>query len=201
MDIHKVTPDPELLARAEAERVHYPDSMVRPFVVELVNRGRVRAEEWSIPMNNYERDLLLKHLETEVFLQHYEHCLKNCSRREGISYDDAVINDLSPEAIRRMREIGAALIIRERHWQDVDRKVEVLSSKLREIGAEARRVMRLLTDVINWCQEGPEDEKRSPFRKDTYVEGVRHAKSMILKVVLGRLEPTVLVEREEVSDG
>jgi len=199
MDIHEVEADPELKARAEAERVEFSNGVVRPFVVELANRGRVRAEEWAIPMSGPERELLVPHLETEVFLQHYEHCLRNCSRRDGISYDDAVINELSPEAIRRIRELVLAVVTRELHWEPVAQKSEVLASQLREIRTETTRLTRLITFVINWCAESPEDEKPGPFRRNTYADGVRYAKDAILRRVLGRLEPAGA--GEETSDG
>lgn len=189
MDTHKVEADAELEARAEAERPEYPSAQVRPFVIELANRGRVRAEEWAVRMNSYERRLLVPHLETGVFVQHTEHCLKNCSIREGVSYDDAAINELLPDAIRRLREMGRAIALQQRQWQDVTERSEELAGQLASIRSETRRMTALLTFVVNWCEEKPEDERPAAFRKDTYMDGVRYAKWSILRDVLGRLEP------------
>lgn len=108
MNIHDVKPSPELLERATAERPEYPSAEVRPFVRELYERGRVTAEEWAVPMNGYERELLVPVLELEVFVQMVEHCVANCGRMVGSSYDAALVGRWVPEALRRLRELAWA---------------------------------------------------------------------------------------------
>lgn len=105
-----ITPPPELVARAfrECDVRGYPSAMVRPFVKELVERGDVTAEEWAVRMNSYERSELVPKLRLDVFLKHFEYCLSQCSRCPAAivsTYDEAVIYELAPDLIRRLRAI------------------------------------------------------------------------------------------------
>lgn len=107
-----IEPDAALLARATRERgeTGYPSNKVRPFVLELEARGNVTASEWAVPMNSYERHLLIPKLELDVFLEQMEHTIENCDPVRfrpphpiPTTYDEALACTYGPEVIRRMR--------------------------------------------------------------------------------------------------
>jgi hypothetical protein len=116
-----VVPEPELALRAAREREAAGDPMltatekILPFVRELAARGGVTAEEWCVPMNSYERRLLVTKLRLSPFIEHVEYVVSQTSpvfwRRPEFptTYDETLAIDLVPEAFRRLR-----LLVEER---------------------------------------------------------------------------------------
>lgn len=183
--IHEVEPDVELELRAKREREEYPDGTVRPFAVELANRGQVTAKEWAVRMSSPERELIIPSLEHEVFVQHVEHCLSNCERRDGISYDDAVISQLAPEACKRLRWLLKAAESHQQWRAVVERQVVTLQARLQALRFEVTRITRLVSQVVKWAGA----EQAGPFKHSgDYADGVLFAKRWVRNLVLGRID-------------
>lgn len=106
-------PDAELLARAQQEREVHGDGVVRPFVRELRERGRVTAAEWAVPMNGYERRELLRVLVDSVFIEHLLHGAGNVEPGSPGTYNWALVHENVPEALRRWRGYLRELVVRQ----------------------------------------------------------------------------------------
>lgn len=125
-----VIPNAELDARAQAERTELGPGAVRPFVLELQERGDVTAEEWAIHMNSRERQALLGVLVDRVFVSHFLHSCSNINQSYPGTYNWSVVHDLVPEAERRLRRLE----LRTMAWRH-----NGVYGKTVETGAEPRR--------------------------------------------------------------
>lgn len=138
-----VIPSPELVERAARERKEAGDPMLRatekilPFVRELAERGAVTAEEWCVPMNSYERRLLVTRLRLAPFIEHIEYVISNTHpvafRRPEFptTYDETLAIDLAPEAIRRLRLLSEAV---EALKEERDAAVKLYRESLTDFG-------------------------------------------------------------------
>lgn len=93
------------------EKVGEYMSHVRPEIAALAERGQVTWAEYDAPMNSYERELILPKLVDTAFLKALKYYVENCGRHErprlsrpSRCYDDAVMNVMLPELIRRFEE-------------------------------------------------------------------------------------------------
>lgn len=81
-------------------------------ILELVDRGEtVTWEQYQkMCMNSYEQYLMHPLLDDEALMNLIEYCIANCEHQRDIipiHYDEAVIHELTPLLIKRMKELLA----------------------------------------------------------------------------------------------
>lgn len=126
MPFENVEPSPILLEREARERPLFDEGVkIRPFVRELAERlGDVTAAEWCVPMNSYERSLLVTKLELGALLEHTEYCRSNCMPVKWTpplhptTYDETLAIELVPELILRLRDVLAVQQAERAAWGD-----------------------------------------------------------------------------------
>lgn len=100
-------PDETLFERARVEANVFGHLRVRPFVEDLARRGEVTFAEYAVPLNSYEREVLLPALTNDLFIEVTEYSLRNCAEplhgRPTVTYDESVIDRYAPEALRRLK--------------------------------------------------------------------------------------------------
>lgn len=156
-----VAPDAELYDRAVRERSAEPSVRVRPFVKELVLRGGVTFEEWSVPMNSFERELLVPELQVEVFVAQFIHCARNASPGMPGTYDWALVYEQVPEVVRRWTEVQ-----RLREVSELGRDLgQLLASAVWPAGRTEteRALLTRLRQAYARYREGIALESGSPF--------------------------------------
>ena len=104
---------------------------VRPEIRELIRRGNVTHEEYSLlRINSYERERLIPVLTDDAIIEEAEHILANCfttPRRPCSTYNEAFEALYGPEIIRRFRRALAERKVAEKtSGQETIEKIKAL---------------------------------------------------------------------------